>query len=93
MNALQGKTILVCGGATGIGAATVRRLAAAGVRVGIGDYKLEPAQALATELCAAGHQVAAWHYDQADETTITALVDAALADHRDRVVSFAQTHR
>jgi NAD(P)-dependent dehydrogenase (short-subunit alcohol dehydrogenase family) len=79
MNALQGKAILVCGGATGIGAATVRRLAAQGVRVGIGDYKLEPAQALAAELCAAGHDVVAWHYDQAEETTITALVDAAIA--------------
>jgi NAD(P)-dependent dehydrogenase (short-subunit alcohol dehydrogenase family) len=79
MKALRGKAILVCGGATGIGAATVRRLAAEGVRVGIGDYKLEPAQALAAELCAAGHEVTAWYFDQAEEATINALVGAAIA--------------
>ena len=37
MKNLQGKRILVCGGATGIGAATVRRLCEEGARVGIGD--------------------------------------------------------
>jgi len=78
MNTLRDKTILVCGGATGIGAATVRRLCAEGARVGIGDYNLEAAQALASELSGGGSEVVAWHYDQAEESTINALVDAAV---------------
>jgi len=79
MNKLQGKTILVCGGATGIGAATVRRLCGEGARVGIGDFNIAAAEALAKELRAAGGDVVAWHYDQADETTIKALLGSAMA--------------
>ncbi|MEZ5573526.1 MAG: SDR family oxidoreductase [Halioglobus sp.] len=78
MKNLRGKAILVCGGATGIGAATVRRLCSEGARVGIGDFNLETAQSLAHELCAGGGDVSAWHYDQADEASINALIDTAL---------------
>lgn len=79
MNNLQGKTILVCGGATGIGAATVRRLCAEGARVGIGDFSIAVARGLAAELNAAGGDVVAWEYDQADEASINALAASALA--------------
>jgi NAD(P)-dependent dehydrogenase (short-subunit alcohol dehydrogenase family) len=79
MKNLQGKAILVCGGATGIGAATVRRLCAEGARVGIGDFNIATAQALAQELSAAGSEVVAWHYDQGDESTINTLIKSALA--------------
>jgi len=79
MKNLQGKSILVCGGATGIGAATVRRLCAEGARVGIGDLNIETAEALAGELNAAGGEVMAWRYDQAAETTINELVTVAAA--------------
>jgi len=77
MKNLRGKSILVCGGATGIGAATVRRLCAEGARVGIGDLNIETAEALAGELNAAGGEVMAWRYDQAEETAINELVAAA----------------
>jgi NAD(P)-dependent dehydrogenase (short-subunit alcohol dehydrogenase family) len=74
---LQGKAILVCGGATGIGAATVRRLSTEGAIVGIGDVNISGAQALAAELNAAGGNVTAWEYDQASEASINALVESA----------------
>lgn len=80
MQSLQGKAILVCGGATGIGAATVRRLCAEGAHVGIGDFNIAAAQALSNELNATGAQTVAWHYDQSEEATINALVNAAVAN-------------
>lgn len=47
---LQGQTALVTGGASGLGAATARALAAAGARVALFDLNLPAAQALAAEL-------------------------------------------
>ena len=79
MKNLQGKAILVFGGATGIGAATARRLCEEGARVGIGDYNIETAELLVEELNAGGAEAVAWHYDQADEATINALVETAVS--------------
>ena len=79
MENLKDNAILVCGGATGIGAATVRRLAEQGARVAIGDLNIEAASALAAQLGNEGAQVDAWQYDQADEASINALVKAVIA--------------
>lgn len=79
MKSLQGKVILVCGGATGIGAATVRRLCEEGARVALGDINIETARILADELSSCGAEVVAWYYDQSEESTITDLVAAVMA--------------
>lgn len=50
---IQGKTALITGGASGLGAATARMLAAAGARVVIADVNESTGKALAQELGAA----------------------------------------
>jgi NAD(P)-dependent dehydrogenase (short-subunit alcohol dehydrogenase family) len=47
---LEGRTALVTGGASGIGAATCRRLAAEGAQVAVTDLNLEGASELASEI-------------------------------------------
>jgi len=69
---IEGASALVAGGASGLGAATARRLAAAGARVTIADLNAEAGQALADELGAAF--VAC---DVTDEAQVQAAVDAA----------------
>jgi 2-hydroxycyclohexanecarboxyl-CoA dehydrogenase len=69
---LEGKTALVTGGASGIGAATARRLAGEGARVAIGDLNEQGAREVAGELdgfaCA---------LDVADTRSVRAAVAAA----------------
>jgi 2-hydroxycyclohexanecarboxyl-CoA dehydrogenase len=69
---LEGRTALVTGGASGIGAATVHRLAAEGARVAIGDLNLDGARDVAGEID--GHAVA---LDVTDTASIRAAVDSA----------------
>lgn len=56
MARFDGKVALITGGASGIGAATARRLASEGARVMLADLNLDPASAIADEL---GSDVAA----------------------------------
>lgn len=76
---LKDKTVLVTGGASGIGEAIVRRFAAQGAKTAFIDIQRDAAAALAAELKGAGHRV---HFEQADLTDTAALrkaIDAVRA--------------
>ena len=63
---LRGKTVLVTGGGSGIGAAITRRFAEQGSKVGFLDIADAPSAKLASELKDAGHQVRFVHVDLKD---------------------------
>jgi 3-oxoacyl-[acyl-carrier protein] reductase len=69
-----GQTVLVTGGAQGIGRSIVEHFACSGARVLIADLQFPPAQALARELRAQGCDVQAMGIDLADEAAIAALL-------------------
>lgn len=73
MKALEGKRILIAGGATGIGSATAQRLAAEGASVVIGDLNQDGAQLTASRIRKAGGAAVATDFDLADEESIQAL--------------------
>ncbi|MFT4282166.1 SDR family NAD(P)-dependent oxidoreductase [Microbacterium sp.] len=78
---IVGATALVTGGASGLGLATARRLAAAGARVVIVDLPSSPGEAAATEL--GGVFAAA---DVTDAAQVEAVVRVAAAEAPLRVV-------
>jgi NAD(P)-dependent dehydrogenase (short-subunit alcohol dehydrogenase family) len=71
---LEGKVAVVTGGASGIGAATVRRFVAEGARVMFGDLQDGPGEDLAASLGeAAGYR----HANVAHEADVAGLIGAA----------------
>jgi 2-hydroxycyclohexanecarboxyl-CoA dehydrogenase len=62
---LEGRVALVTGGASGIGAATCRRLAAEGAEVAVTDMNLEGAQEIASEIGGFAHELDVRSYDAA----------------------------
>jgi len=72
---LKGRRAIVTGGARGIGAAIVRALARAGVRVAIADLDLAAAQALAGEIGGGG---AAFEIDVRDRASTQRAFDKAV---------------
>ncbi|MFT5530051.1 MAG: meso-butanediol dehydrogenase/(S,S)-butanediol dehydrogenase/diacetyl reductase [Candidatus Poriferisodalaceae bacterium] len=70
MNRFDGKVALVTGGASGIGAATVRRLVDEGAKVMIADVNGEGAELLATEL---GANTDAVQVDVTDSDAVDAM--------------------
>ncbi len=67
---LEGRKALVTGGASGIGAATARRLAAEGAHVAIGDVNTEGAETVAAEVGADSG-----HLDVTDPASAVAFVE------------------
>jgi NAD(P)-dependent dehydrogenase (short-subunit alcohol dehydrogenase family) len=72
---LAGKSAVVTGGASGIGAATAMRLVEEGAQVTIGDLNGAAAEALAKEL---GDNAQGFEFDAGDVDSVARLVDAAV---------------
>lgn len=75
---LQGKRLIVIGAGTGIGAATVRRLASEGALVCVADINQEAAKVVAEDVTAQGGKAFAVSIDITDEASVAAAVDAAV---------------
>jgi 3-hydroxyacyl-CoA dehydrogenase / 3-hydroxy-2-methylbutyryl-CoA dehydrogenase len=73
---IQGKSALVVGGASGLGAATARRLHGAGASVVIADLNAEKGEGLANEL---GERASFVEANVTDAEQVQAAVDAAAA--------------
>lgn len=75
MKGLSGKTIVVAGGATGIGAAVASRVAEEGANVVVGDRNVERATQTAEAI---GPQALPFEFDMADDGSVKKLIDAAI---------------
>ena len=75
---LEDKVAVVAGGATGIGAATCRRLASEGARVVVGDINVEGAEKTAKSVVDAGGEAIAVDFDLEQEASVAALMQATV---------------
>lgn len=75
---IAGKVAIITGGASGLGEATVRRLAGMGARVGILDMNEERGRALVAEL---GESVSFHRADVCAEEPVQRAIDGLLARH------------
>lgn len=76
---LEGKVAVVAGGATGLGAATCRRLSAEGAAVAIGDINMAAATATAASVEYSGGQAFAIEMDLRDEASVREMVEATVS--------------
>jgi NAD(P)-dependent dehydrogenase (short-subunit alcohol dehydrogenase family) len=78
MRGLEGKVVVVAGGAGGIGTATSMRLAEEGAKVVVGDLNEGAAKEVADGISSAGGTAIAVQFDVSDEESVGALVRAAV---------------
>ena len=90
MNRFENRVALVTGGASGIGAASVRRLVAEGAQVMIADLDGEGAEQLASEI---GAMTDTFEVDVADSSAVDEMVKATVKRFgRLDVLSVSYTH-
>lgn len=80
MRRLEGRVALVTGGASGIGKATVYRLAEEGAKVLITDIQDEPGEEIAAHLKELGYQAAYLHHDVTSPTDWEHAVERAMTE-------------
>lgn len=80
MRGLKDRAFLIAGGATGIGAATAKRLAGEGASVAIGDLNIAGAAATAKQITESGGRAIAVEFDLADAQSVQNLVDRTIAE-------------
>jgi NAD(P)-dependent dehydrogenase (short-subunit alcohol dehydrogenase family) len=78
MGTLDGKVVIVTGGAGGIGSGTCRLLAEKGAAVVVADLPLMKPALLAGELRSDGHQAVAVEVDISDEAQVEAMIRATV---------------
>ncbi|HEY4615124.1 MAG TPA: SDR family NAD(P)-dependent oxidoreductase, partial [Citricoccus sp.] len=78
MPILEDKVLLITGGASGIGRATVRRCAEKGAQVVVADVNLEGAQRVADEVTNAGGRAHAVAVDVSDFAAVEQAVQSAV---------------
>ena len=76
MTTLAGRTILITGASSGIGAALARAAARAGAKVAAAARRADKLEALVAEITAAGGTARAFAMDVEDETSVIAGYDA-----------------
>lgn len=81
MRRLEGRVALVTGGASGIGKATVYRLAEEGAKVLFSDIQDELGQEVATHLKELGHEAMYLHHDVASPGDWEYAVETALTEY------------
>ncbi len=81
MRGLEGKVVVVAGGAGGIGTATSVRLGEEGAAVVVGDLNADGADEVAARITAAGGRATAVHVDVSDEDSVRALIDTAVSTY------------
>jgi NAD(P)-dependent dehydrogenase (short-subunit alcohol dehydrogenase family) len=80
MRDLDGKVVVVAGGATGIGAASARRLADEGAHVVIGDLNEAGAQETVEGIRQAGGEARAFRFDISDDASSGELIRYAVTE-------------
>ena len=80
MNVFAKKIAIVTGGASGIGRALARGLAARGAEVVLADLQIDAALGAAAEITAAGGKAAAHHLDVRDGEAVQRLVERVAAE-------------
>jgi 3-oxoacyl-[acyl-carrier protein] reductase len=78
---MDGRVAVITGAGRGLGAAIAEELAAQGAAVVVADRSEELARATAERLRAGGHAATALEADVSDPGQVTALFDAAVAEH------------